>query len=119
MRANAGRPSSAPKANAPAAASSNSSPLFRSMSKGNRLGERPMSRFDVLHMIKRRAEAAGLPYSTCCHTFRATGITTYLQNGGTLEHAQTIANHESPRTTKLYDRTREELSFEEVERVKI
>ena len=40
-----------------------------------------MSRFDVLHMIKRRAEVAGLPYSTCCHTFRATGITTYLQNG--------------------------------------
>jgi integrase/recombinase XerD len=78
-----------------------------------------MSSFDVLHMIKRRAEAASLPYSTCCHTFRATGITTYLQNGGTLEHAQTIANHESPRTTKLYDRTREELSFEEVERIKI
>ena len=48
-----------------------------------------MSRFDVLHMIKRRVEAAGLPYSTCCHTLRATGITTYLQNGGTLEHAQT------------------------------
>jgi integrase len=94
-------------------------PLFRSMSKGDRLGDRTMSRFDVLHMIKRRAEAAGLPYSTCCHTFRATGITTYLQNGGTLEHAQTIANHESPRTTKLYDRTREELSFEEVERIKI
>ena len=94
-------------------------PLFRTMGKGDRLGGRPMSRFDVLHMIKRRAEAAGLPYSTCCHTFRATGITTYLQNGGTLEHAQTIANHESPRTTKLYDRTSEELSFEEVERIKI
>jgi integrase/recombinase XerD len=94
-------------------------PLFRSMGKGDRLGDKPMSRFDVLHMIKRRAEAASLPYSTCCHTFRATGITTYLQNGGTLEHAQTIANHESPRTTKLYDRTREELSFEEVERIKI
>lgn len=89
------------------------------MGKADRLSERPMSRFDVLHMIKRRAEAAGLPYSTCCHTFRATGITTYLQNGGTLEHAQTIANHESPRTTKLYDRTREELTFEEVERIKI
>jgi hypothetical protein len=58
-------------------------------------------------------------YSTCCHTFRATGITTYLQNGSTLEHAQGIANHESPRTTKLYDRTREEFSFEEVERIKI
>jgi integrase/recombinase XerD len=94
-------------------------PLFRTMGKGDRLGERAMSRFDVLHMIKRRAESAGLPYSTCCHTFRATGITTYLQNGGTLEHAQTISNHESPRTTKLYDRTREELTFEEVERIKI
>jgi integrase/recombinase XerD len=94
-------------------------PLFRTMSKGDRLGDKPLSRFDVLNMIKHRAEAAGLPYSTCCHTFRATGITTYLQNGGTLEHAQTIANHESPRTTKLYDRTREELSFEEVERIKI
>jgi integrase len=67
------------------------------------------------------AKKAGLPYSTCCHTFRATGITTYLMNGGTLEHAQTqtIANHESPRTTKLYDRTREELSFDEVARIKI
>jgi integrase/recombinase XerD len=94
-------------------------PLFRSMGKGDRLGDKAMSRFDVLHMIKRRAQAAGLPYSTCCHTFRATGITTYLENGGTLEHAQTIANHESPRTTKLYDRTREDLSFDEVERIKI
>ena len=92
---------------------------FRTMGKGDRLGDRPMSRFDVLHMIKRRAEAAALTYSTCCHTFRATGITTYLQNGGTLEHVQAIANHESPRTTKLYDRTREELSFVEVERIKI
>ena len=79
--------------------------FFRSRGKGDRLGDKTMSRFDVLHMIKRRAEAAGLPYSNCCHTFRATWITTYLQNGGTLEHAQ---NHESPPTTKLYDRTREE-----------
>jgi site-specific recombinase XerD len=94
-------------------------PLFRSIGKGDRLSEKTMSRFDVLHMIKRRANAAALPYSTCCHTFRATGITTYLQNGGMLEHAQTLANHESPRTTKLYDRTREELSFDEVERIKI
>jgi integrase/recombinase XerD len=93
-------------------------PLFRSIGKGERLSERAMSRFDVFHMIKRRAKAAGLPYSTCCHTFRATGITTYLENGGTLEHAQSIANHESPRTTKLYDRTREELTFDEVARIK-
>jgi integrase/recombinase XerD len=93
--------------------------LFRSMHKGDKLTDKPMSRFDVFQMMKRRAKAATLPYSTCCHTFRATGITTYLQNGGTLEHAQTIANHESPRTTKLYDRTREELSLDEVERIKI
>jgi integrase/recombinase XerD len=89
-------------------------PLFRSIGKGERLSEKAMSRFDAFHMIKRRAKAAGLPYSTCCHTFRATGISTYLENGGTLEHAQTIANHESPRTTKLYDRTREELTAEEI-----
>src|SRR5260370_9207989 len=47
-------------------------PLFRSMSKGDKLTDNPMTRFDVLHM-------SGLPYSTCCHTFRATGITTYLE----------------------------------------
>jgi integrase/recombinase XerD len=85
--------------------------------KGDRLTDKAMTRFDVLHMIKQRAKAEALPYSTCCHTFRATGITTYLQNGGTLEHTKTIANHESPKTTKLYDRTREELSLDEIERV--
>ena len=100
-------------------AGDNKGRLFRSMHKGDKLTNKSMTRFDVFQMIKRRAKAAALPYSTCCHTFRATGITTYLQNGGTLEHAQTIANHESPRTTKLYDRTREELSLEEIERVKI
>lgn len=56
-----------------------------------------MARSDILVMIKRRTEAAALPYSTCCHTFRATDITTYLQNGGTLKHAQQIAALESPR----------------------
>jgi integrase/recombinase XerD len=74
---------------------------------------------DVLRMIKRRAREADLPYSTCCHTFRATGITTYLKNGGTLEHAQQIAAHESPRTTKLYDRTRDQTSVDEIERIEI
>jgi integrase/recombinase XerD len=78
-----------------------------------------MIRSDVLYMIKRRAKAAVLTYSTCCHTFRATGITAYLQNGGTLEHAQQIAAHQSPRTTKLYDRTRDEISLDEVERIKL
>jgi integrase len=93
--------------------------LFRSIAKGGRLTKNRMDANDVLRMIKRRAKEAGLPYSTCCHTFRATGITTYLKNGGTLEHAQQIAAHESPRTTKLYDRTRDQVSRDEIERIEI
>jgi integrase/recombinase XerD len=54
-----------------------------------------------------------------CHTFRATGITAYLENGGTLEHAQQIAAHESPRTTKLYDRTSDQVSLDEIERTAV
>jgi site-specific recombinase XerD len=94
-------------------------PLFRSVDRRRRLTSRPMSRTDVLQMIKRRARAAALPYSTCCHTFRATGITAYLENGGTIEKAQMIANHESPRTTKLYDRTHDQLTLDEIERIRI
>jgi len=92
--------------------------LFRTFKKGNKLTSNQITRSDVLYMIKRRAKEAALPYSTCCHTFRATGITAYLQNGGTLEHAQQIAAHQSPRTTKLYDRTKDKISLEEVERIK-
>ena len=95
------------------------SPLFRTINKNRQLTESPMYRSDVLRMIKRRAEAAGLPASTCCHTFRATGITAYLENGGTIENAQAIAAHESPRTTKLYDRTKDEITLDEVERILI
>ena len=66
--------------------------LFQSVDRaGERLTGRALTRRVVLAMIKRRAAAAGLPPSTCCHTFRATGITAYLSNGGTLEHAQQIA----------------------------
>ena len=54
-----------------------------------------------------------------CHTFRATGITAYLLNGGTLERAQAIAGHESPRTTKLYDRTADEVTIEDIEKIGI
>ena len=81
-------------------------PLFQSVDRAGRLRGRPLGRRAVLAMIKRRAVAAGLPATTCCHTFRATGITAYLSNGGTLEHAQRIAGHASPKTTKLYDRKR-------------
>jgi hypothetical protein len=56
---------------------------------------------------------------SACHTFRATGITAYLEAGGTLENAQAMAAHESPRTTKLYDRTGDEIILDEVERIAI
>ncbi len=95
------------------------SPLFRSVDRRRQLTGNAMARQDVLRMVKRRATEAGLPYSTCCHTFRATGITAYLENGGTIENAQAIAAHESPRTTKLYDRTSDEITLDEVERIAI
>jgi integrase/recombinase XerD len=94
-------------------------PLFRSLDRHRELTDRPMHRNDVLGMIKRRAREADLPESTCCHTFRATGITAYLENGGTIENAQAIAAHESPRTTKLYDRTGDDITLDEVERIAI
>ena len=90
-------------------------PLLQSVDpSGWWLTGRALSRRLVLAMIKRRAAAAGLPASTCCHTFRATGITAYLSNGGTLEHAQRIAGHASPKTTKLYDRTADTISVEQI-----
>jgi len=95
------------------------SPLFRSVDKQRKITANAISRTDVLRMVKRRAIEAGLPSSTCCHTFRATGITAYLENGGTIENAQAIAAHESPRTTKLYDRTGDEITLDEVERIGI
>jgi integrase/recombinase XerD len=70
-------------------------------------------------MVKRRALTAGLSSKITCHTFRATGITAYLENGGTIENAQAIAAHESPRTTKLYDRTGDEITLDEIERILI
>jgi integrase/recombinase XerD len=94
-------------------------PFFRAVNRNRKLTERPLMRRDVLEMVKRRAGRAGLPYSTCNHTFRATGITSYLENGGNIENAAAIAAHESPRTTKLYDRTSDEISLTEIERISI
>jgi integrase len=96
------------------------SPLFRtSPRRSATLSTRTLSRNDALRMIYRRAKAAGLATAVSCHTFRATGITVYLENGGSIEKAQAIANHESPRTTKLYDRTNDELTLDEIERIAI
>ncbi len=93
--------------------------LFRTLDKERKLTAERITRNDVLRMIKRRARAARLPATTSCHTFRATGITAYLENGGTIENAQLIAGHESPRTTKLYDRTSDEITLDEIERIAI
>jgi site-specific recombinase XerD len=79
----------------------------------------PMTQPDAWRMIRRRASAAGIHAPIGNHSFRATGITAYLANGGALEHAQEMAAHESPRTTKLYDRTKERLTQDEVERIRL
>ena len=75
-----------------------------------------MSQADVWRMIQRRALAAGIDTAIGCHSFRATGITEYLKNGGKLEIAQQMANHESARTTGLYDRRNDQVSLDKVER---
>ena len=95
--------------------------LFRT-SRGHKatsLSEKPMTQSDAWRMIRRRAAAAGIDAPIGNHTFRATGITAYLGNGGVLEHAQEMAAHESPRTTKLYDRTKDRLTQDEVERIRL
>jgi integrase len=84
---------------------------------GTELSNRPMTQVDFWRMVRKRALAAGIMAPVGNHSFRATGITAYLTNGGTLEHAQSMAAHESPRTTKLYDRTKERLTQDEIERV--
>ena len=94
------------------------SPLFRTVSRSRQLTAKRLAPREALAMVKRRSTAAGIGGHIGCHSFRATGITNFLQNGGTLENAQTIAAHESPRTTKLYDRTRDDISLDEIERVR-
>ncbi len=93
-------------------------PLFRTCTpNGKTLNRNRLHRNEALTMIKRRCKEIKLPETISCHSFRATGITTYLQNGGTVEKAQQIAAHESPRTTKLYDRTNDEISLDEIEKI--
>lgn len=94
--------------------------LFRSfLRRSRRLTDRSLSQPDAYRMIQRRAKAAGIRTKIGNHTFRATGITEYLRNGGKLEIAQQMANHESARTTGLYDRRDDQVSLDEVERILI
>jgi len=90
--------------------------LFQSLDKKHRLTGKGMSRRDMLRAVKTRCETAGLPTTICNHTFRGTGITVFLQNGGSLEAAQDMANHTDPRTTKLYDRREDLATLSEIER---
>ena len=96
------------------------SPLFRTaVGKTRVLSAKRMTRRDVYRMVQRRAADAGIATKIGCHTFRATAITNYLEHGGTLEKAQAMANHESARTTKLYDRRDDKFSLDEIERIAI
>lgn len=93
-------------------------PLFRTaFGKTGKITPRRFDRQSAWYMVKRRAVEAGILSPIGCHTFRATGITAYLLNNGSLEKAQMMAAHESPRTTKLYDRTNDQISLDEVERI--
>jgi integrase/recombinase XerC len=95
-------------------------PLFRTIGRGTgKLTRTLFPQANAYAMIRRRAAAAGIETKLGNHSFRATGITAYLKNGGTLEKAAAMANHASTRTTQLYDRRRDEVSLDEVERIVI
>jgi site-specific recombinase XerD len=91
-------------------------PLVQSLDKAHRLTGHAINRRDTLDMVKARCRAAGLSETFCNHTFRGTGITVFLHNGGALEAAQDMANHSDPRTTKLYDRRKDLATLTEIER---
>ena len=94
-------------------------PLFPTMlGKSRELGSRQMTRFDGANLLKRRLRDAGIVGDYSPHSFRATGITNYLENGGTLEVAQRIAGHADSRTTKLYDRRGQKVLLEDMERIR-
>lgn len=95
-------------------------PLFQTIRRGtDKFSGNPLPQANAYAMIQRRAIAAGISTAVCNHTFRATGITAYLKNGGTLEKAANIANHSSTRTTQLYDRRSDDVSLDEIERILI
>jgi site-specific recombinase XerD len=93
-------------------------PLFRTTGRSTGTPHR-MTQQDAYRMIERRARQAGIKTKIGNHSMRATGITDYLKHEGTLENAQQMANHSSPRTTKLYDRRNEEASLDEYAKVGI
>jgi integrase/recombinase XerD len=93
-------------------------PLWRTTGRYTGTQHR-MTQQDGYRMIARRARSAGIETRIGNHSMRATGITDYLKSEGTLEHAQNMAAHPSPRTTKLYDRRNDETELGEYEKVRI
>ena len=95
-------------------------PLFRTAAgRTDRLTTNAVSGKDILRMVKRRFKAAGLPPILTCHTFRATTITDLLEQGVNPDDVQHLAGHADPRTTRLYDRRRREVTRNIVERISI
>jgi integrase len=94
------------------------SPLFRAaLGRSGTISDRPLLARNALHMVRRRCRDAGIGTQAGCHSLRATGITAYLAHGGTLETAQRLAGHASPRTTQIYDRTDDAITLDEIERI--
>ena len=100
-------------------------PLFQTIERaGNRpeggwpISGRPITQGLAWEMIQRRAKAANIATRVCNHTFRAAGITAYLSNGGTIERAAVIAGHASTRTTQLYDRRPDDVTLDEIEKIR-
>ena len=94
--------------------------LFRTIGRGTgQLSRTDLPQANAYAMVQRRALAAGIGTRIGNHSFRATGITAYLKNGGTLENAAAMANHASTRTTQLYDRRRDDISLDEIERIRV
>jgi site-specific recombinase XerD len=95
-------------------------PLFRSIDRSSKgLSERPLTQVDAWRAVNRRAKAAGIEGQLCNHTFRGTGITAYLEAGGSLEQACSMANHADMRTTRLYDRRDDKVTRAGVELIRL
>jgi integrase/recombinase XerD len=100
--------------------SSPSAPLFPAFGKnGETIELKHLDRRSILKLVEKRASASGITKRVCCHSFRATGITEYMNSGGIIEIAQQIAGHKSSSTTRIYDRSRDRLTIQEIERVQI
>ena len=93
-------------------------PLFRTIGRDGKLTRNVLHRVNAFELVRKRAAAAGIATRIGNHSFRATGITVFRKLGGSLENAALMANHASTRTTQLYDRKSDEVTLDEVERIR-